>query len=116
VCEPPDTQGYFCGFRWDSLIALPKVKVGTPKIVPAKLIKKVAPVYPPDATARGINGVVRVYFVIGGDLKVYLRKAARDAILHWRYEPAALDGKPIETNAVSVDVNFSPKHGSPKQR
>jgi len=45
--------GYFYflegGFRWDSLIAFPKFKISNAKFVPAKLLKKVEPVYPADA-------------------------------------------------------------------
>jgi TonB family protein len=120
--------GYFYfldgGFRWDSLISFPKIKISNAKIVPAKLIKKVDPVYPADAAAQDISGTVRVYYVIGGDGVVYnahalsgeglsedpsLRKAAEDAVLQWRYQPATMDGKPIQTNAVTVDVKFSPR-------
>ncbi len=121
--------GYFYfldgGFRWDSLISFPKIKISNAKIVPAKLIKRVEPVYPADAAARHISGTVRVYYVIGGDGAVYnahalsgeglsedpsLRKAAEDAVLQWRYQPATMDGKPIQTNAVTVDLKFSPKN------
>jgi hypothetical protein len=63
--------GYFYfldgGFRWDSLISFLKIKISNVKIVPAKLIKKVEPVYPADAAAQYISGTVRVYYVIGGD-------------------------------------------------
>ncbi len=121
--------GYFYfldgGFRWDSLISFPKFKISNAKIVPAKLIKKVDPVYPADAAAQHISGTVRVYYVIGGDGAVYnahalsgeglsedpsLRKAAEDAVLQWRFQPATMDGKPIETNAVTVDLKFSLKN------
>src|SRR5438270_8956799 len=63
--------GYFYfldgGFRWDSLVSFPKIKISNAKFVPAKLIKKVEPVYPADAAAQHISGTVRVYYVIGGD-------------------------------------------------
>jgi len=119
--------GYFYfldgGFRWDSRISFPKIKISNAKIVPAKLIKRVEPVYPADAAAQHISGTVRVYYVIGGDGAVYnahalsgeglsedpsLRKAAEDAVLQWRFQPATMDGKPIQTNAVTVDITFSP--------
>src|SRR5947207_12195573 len=67
--------GYFYfldgGFRWDSLISFPKIKISNAKIVPAKLIKKVEPVYPAYVAAQHIFGTVRVYYVIGGDGAVY---------------------------------------------
>jgi TonB family protein len=127
--ERGDSIGYFYyldgGFRWDTLIvAFRKIKFSHAKIVPAKLTKKVEPVYPSDAAAQGITGTVRVYYVIGGDGAVYnahalsgeglsedpaLRKAAEDAVLQWHYQPATMDGKPIQTNAVTVDLKFSPR-------
>jgi TonB family protein len=119
--------GYFYfldgGFRWDSLISFPKIKISNAKIVPAKLIRKIEPVYPADAAAQHISGTVRVYYVIGSDGVVYnthalsgeglsedpsLRKAAEDAVLQWRYQPATMDCKPIQTNAVTVDITFPP--------
>jgi len=129
--EPKDAKGdpigYFGfidgAFRWDSGAWFPKIKFASAKIVPAKLIKRVEPVYPVDAAAQHITGTVRVYYVIGGDGKVYnahalsgeglsedssLRKAAEDAVLEWKYQPATMDGKPIQTNAVTVDLKFSP--------
>ena len=117
--------GYFYfldgGFRWDSLVTFFIPKISKSKFVPEKLIKKVEPVYPADASAQHISGTVRVYYVIGADGAVYnahalsgeglsgdpsLRKAAEDAVLQWRYQPATLDGKPIQTNAATVDIIF----------
>jgi Gram-negative bacterial TonB protein C-terminal len=128
--QPEDAKGepigyfYFLdgGFRWDSLVSFPKFAISNARIVPAKLVVKVDPVYPPDVHT---SGTVRVYFVIGGDGLVYnahalsgeglsedpsLRKAAETAVLKWRYRPATMDGKPVETNAVTVDLKFSPAH------
>ncbi len=121
--EPIGYFGYLDGaFRWDSNVSFPKVTFSKAKIIQAKLIKKVEPVYPLEAAAQHITGTVRVYYVIGGDGKVYnahalsgeglsedpaLRKAAEEAVLQWKYEPATMDGKPIQTNAVTVDLKFS---------
>lgn len=130
--DPPSARGepvgyfYFIdsGFRWESDVFFPKFAISHAKIAPAQLIYRVDPVYPPEAKAQHITGTVRVYYVIGGDGKVYnahalshpglsedpsLRKAAEDAILQWKYKPATMDGKPIETNAVTIDVIFSPE-------
>lgn len=121
-------NGYFMfidgGFRREGgmvfVDARPLTKAA--KIVPPKLIKKVDPVYPPEALSQHITGKVRVYYVIGGDGVVYnahaisgeglsddpsLRKAAEEAVIQWRYQPATLDGKPIQMNAVTVDITFS---------
>ena len=59
------------GFRWDSLISFPKIKISNAKIVPAKLIKRVEPVYHAAAAAQHLSGAVRVYYAIGGDGAVY---------------------------------------------
>src|SRR5260370_16994259 len=115
--------GYFYfldgGFRWDSLISFPKIKISNAKIVPAKLIKKVEPVYPADAAAQHIFGTVRVYYVIGGDGAVYnahalsaeglsedpsLRKTAQEAVLQWPYQPAPTARKPIQTNTLTLHL------------
>jgi TonB family protein len=131
--DPENSKGkhiaYFMfiegGFRREGGIyfpeAMPLGKAKTVKIVPARLIKKVDPSCPIEALSQHISGVVRVYFVIGADGAVYnahageglsddasLRKAAEDAVLQWPYQPATLDGKPILTNAVTVDITFAP--------
>jgi TonB family protein len=122
--EPIGYFGYLDGaFRWDSNVSFPKFTFSSPKIIHAKLIEKVEPVYPAAAAAQHITGTVRVYYVIGGDGKVYnahalsgeglsedpgLRKAAEEAVLQWKYRPATMDGKPIETNAVTFDLRFPP--------
>jgi TonB family protein len=121
--------GYFMfidgAFRWDSGIWFVRPKISTAKFVPAKLVKKVDPAYPSEAAFQHVSGTVRVYYVIGGDGAVYnahaisgeglsddpsLRKAAEEAVIRWRYQPATLDGKPVETNAVTVDIVFSPEN------
>jgi TonB family protein len=121
--------GYFMfidgGFRWESGIWFPKPKISTAKIVAAKLVKRIEPVYPPEAISQHIAGTVRVYFVIGADGAVYnahaisgeglsndpsLRKAAEEAVIRWRYQPATVDGKSIQTNAVTVDIVFPPEN------
>jgi len=124
-----ESIGYFYyldgGFRWDSLVTVIKPRITNAKVVGAKLIKRVEPVYAPDAAAQHITGTVRVYYVIGADGAVYnahalsgeglsedplLRKAAEEAVLQWGYKPATWDGKPIQTNAVTVDLIFGQKN------
>ena len=135
--QPPkdyerDPLGYFMfiddGFRWDSGIVTFKpseIKHTDAKLVKAKVIKTVAPFYPAEAASNGINGTVRVYFVVGGDGLVYnahaisgeglsedssLRKAAEEAVLQWRYQPATIDGGPTEAVGVTADIVFSLKN------
>jgi TonB family protein len=129
---PKDSKGEPIGyfmfidgrFRWESSIQFVKPRIRTAKLVRAKLAKKVDPVYPPEAASQHVSGTARVYYVIGGDGAVYnahaisgeglsndpsLRKAAEEAVIQWRYQPATMDGKPIQTNAVTVDITFSPR-------
>ena len=81
----------------------------------ARLIKRVQPSYPAMAQQLHISGTVRVQATIGKDGKVksasvlsgppLLRQAAADAVRHWLYSPALLDGEPVETQT-QVDVSF----------
>jgi TonB family protein len=111
--------GYFVfvdgAFRWDSLVEY---------LVPAKLIKKVEPVYPTSASSQRIAGKVRVRLVIAADGSVQrahaisgegysddpsLIRAAEEAAMKWRYQPATLLGRAIQTNT-TVDVAFAPQN------
>jgi protein TonB len=38
----------------------------------------------------------------------YLVRAAKDAVLKWRYQPAMLNGQPIEAK-VTITINFETK-------
>lgn len=81
----------------------------------AKLIHRVEPVYPPLARKNGVHGDVILEAIIGidgatHDIKVksghiLLRQSAVDAVEQWKYEPATLNGKPIESTA-TVTVKY----------
>jgi TonB family protein len=81
-----------------------------------KLVKQPAPVYPPQARADGISGVVRLSVLIAKDGTVrnievvsghpLLAAAAIDAVRQWVHSPTLLNGEAVEV-ATSVDVNFS---------
>ncbi|HEX8985734.1 MAG TPA: energy transducer TonB [Bryobacteraceae bacterium] len=81
----------------------------------ARLVRSVAPVYPPLARQTRVSGIVRVRALIGKDGKVkqataaagppLLRQAAADAVRRWIYSPAMLNGAPVESET-QVDVNF----------
>jgi general secretion pathway protein A len=85
-------------------------------IVPARLIRKVNPVYPPaaqDAQIQGRvilqvivdkNGAVRDVRFISGPL--ILAPAAVNAVEHWRYRPSHLNAQPLEWETL-VTVKFS---------
>jgi TonB family protein len=80
-----------------------------PDTLVRNVIKKVPPVYPPDAKAAKIQGTVELDAVIGktGDvesLKVIsgpkeLQQSALDAVRQWKYKPFMLNGAPIEVKS-----------------
>jgi len=80
-----------------------------------KILTHPAPIYPAVARTASIQGLVRLEAVITKDgtvrdLKVLsgnpmLAEAARDAVRRWRYQPAKLDGEPIEVRT-DIDVDF----------
>ena len=92
-----------------------RVRVGG-NVTPAKLMRQAQPDYPERAKARGVQGDVvlrAVIFLDGsvGGLKAVgspypdLAQAAINAVRQWRYEPALLNGQPIET-ATTIEVKF----------
>ena len=80
------------------------------------LIHKVTPVYPMDAKAAGIQGVVTLKADIGKDgtvqdLKVEsgddsLAQSALTAVRQWIYKPTLLNGEPIEVET-TILVNYT---------
>ncbi len=84
---------------------------------PAKLIKKVTPVYPTDAQQAGVQGTVVLETVIDEhgvptQIRVIspagygLDESAVDAVSKWRYQPTTVDGKPVSV-LTNITVNFS---------
>lgn len=83
---------------------------------PPKVVSSPPPVYPTDARARNIEGVVVVDILVDTTGKIaetkvlsgppMLQQAALDALRRWRYQPAQLNGQviPIHTK---VDINFA---------
>jgi TonB family protein len=82
---------------------------------PVRLVN-VNPVYPEDAQAARVAGVVLLQITIGTDGSVVnavvlrsipmLDQAAIDAVLQWMFEPTLLNGVPIEVKSV-ITVNFT---------
>jgi TonB family protein len=74
------------------------------------------PVYPPDALAAGINGVVLAEIVIDeagavSDARIlrsvpFLDEAALEAVKNWRYRPTLVNGQAVPVRA-TVTVNFT---------
>jgi protein TonB len=73
-------------------------------------------VYPPEAQAAGVSGVVILEVLIGGDGRVsnakvlrsvpLLDQAAIDSVLQWEYTPTLLNGVPVPV-LMTVTVNFT---------
>jgi protein TonB len=82
----------------------------------ARLIHKLAPVYPELAIRTRVSGVVRLEAIIGEDgairqLRVLsghplLVPNARDAVSRWRYRPTLLGGVAVPVVTL-IDVNFT---------
>jgi TonB family protein len=92
-----------------------RLRVGGPIKPPIKLVD-VKPVYPEDARAAGIEGVIILEIVIGENGSVIearvlrsipeLDQAAIDAVSQWQFEPTLLNGEPVELE-MNVTVNFT---------
>ncbi len=80
------------------------------------LVKKVAPVYPPQAVQMHVQGSVQMLASISKDGNIsdvklisgdaLLARAAMDAVKQWKYKPYYLDGQPMEIQT-QITVNFS---------
>jgi protein TonB len=84
-------------------------------VAAARLLNKVAPLYPAEARRDGIQGTVRLRAIIGKDglikdLQVItghpaLTDAALAAVRQWSYQPTLLEGRPVEVST-EIDVVF----------
>ncbi len=93
-----------------------RIRVGG-NVQAAKLIKKVNPVYPPEAKAEGVQGTVRLNvridkegFVVETEVETSpddrLSESAVEAVRQWVYAPTLLNGNPVEVLTV-IDVNYT---------
>ncbi|MGH9639138.1 MAG: TonB family protein [Bryobacteraceae bacterium] len=84
-------------------------------VMATKAIKKVRPVYPPEARANHVQGKVTIHATISKDgvpteLSVVsspspaLSQSALDAVRQWRYRPVLLNGQPV---AVTTEIRVS---------
>jgi len=93
------------------------VRVGG-KVMESNIIHKVTPIYPADAKARRIQGLVTLKVLIdksgtptnlepvNPDADASLIAAAIEAVSQWRYKPTLLDGEPVEVTT-TIDINFT---------
>jgi len=85
-------------------------------IRPPTRIVNVNAIYPEEAKAAGIQGVVVMRITIGEDGSVtnvvvlrsvpMLDEAAIESVLQWRYQPTLLNGVPVEVE-MTATVNFA---------
>ena len=85
-------------------------------VAPARLIKRIDPIYPLEARQRVVQGAVVMKATIAADGTVknfkitngdpILRNAARDAVTQWRYEPARVEGVAFAVDT-TITLNFS---------
>ena len=81
-----------------------------------KLIQQPRPVYPPDAKAARIQGVVKLEAIIAKDGTVkhlevvsghpLLVVSALEAVKNWVYQTTLLNGEPVEVQTM-IDVNYT---------
>jgi TonB family protein len=93
-----------------------KLRVGG-NVQHIKLISKVNPAYPADAQAEGVEGTVLLKAIVSKDGSLLsvksvsngvdprLVSAALAAVPLWRYQPALLNGEPVEV-ITTIDVTF----------
>jgi TonB family protein len=85
------------------------------QLLKAEVISRKEPEYPRLARQAGASGMVELEATIGVDGRVknphvlkgnaMLQRAAIDAVMEWRYKPAMLNGKAVES-PVEIKLNF----------
>lgn len=85
------------------------------RVKEARLVSKTLPSYPPSARLSGLEGKVTVDALIDTtgkliDMRIIsgppvLHRAALDSLRTWKYQPAYLDGNPVQTKT-TITVNF----------
>jgi TonB family protein len=84
----------------------PTAAIEQSQLEPLQLLHTVPPTYPPIAKARNMSGSVEVEVKVGKDGKPanpkfisgppIFKEAAFDAVMHYQFKPAKLNGQPIE--------------------
>ncbi len=80
-----------------------------------QLLSRVDPVYPEDAKAQRIEGIVKLHAVIGPDGTIesvearsgpaLLIPVAANAVRQWRYTPSSIGSQPVEAEE-DITINF----------
>lgn len=97
--------------------AAPGAAAGNPdvEVVPAQVLRRTRVAYPSTASATKVEGIVELLATVGADGRVkavkivkgnpFLASAAMTSVRDWLYEPARLNGRPVESQ-VNVVLNF----------
>ena len=95
------------------------IRVGG-NVMASKLVHSVEPIYPDEAKAARVIGLVILEALVNEEghvenLKVLrghplLNEAAMEAVQQWRYSPTELNGEPVPV-LCSVDINFGQRDG-----
>ncbi len=84
----------------------------------AKIVTRVAPVYPADCKQEKVQGIVLLQAIIGKDGSIVslkavntmvdarLVRAATEAVQQWKYQTTLLNGDPVEVQTM-VEINFT---------
>jgi TonB family protein len=85
-------------------------------LIESRLIHRVEPQYPAEALVQKIQGLVTLDVQIGGEGAVHnidvvegnpvLAQAAVEAVTQWRYQPYAVDGRPVEMQT-RITIRFT---------
>jgi TonB family protein len=97
-------------------VAEKPVNVGSAPLVPPRVVKETPPLYTTGAFDRGVEGRVVLKVIIRKDgsigpvrvdksLDKELDAAAADAVRRWQFDPAKVNGEPINV-LTSIEVDF----------
>ncbi len=113
--QPPKPQVEAAPKPPEPVAAPPKPTPIGGKVMLAKLIHQVKPLYPRPAKDARIQGTVNLQAVIGRDGRIrelrvmnghpLLVNAALEAVRQWEYQPTTLNGQPVEV-ITTIEVRF----------
>ena len=108
--------GGIAGREGPTVLPPPPIRVGG-TVQAARILRRVMPLYPPEASEQGIGGTVRLEAIITAeglvrDISVleghpFLIESAVTAVEQWRYRPTRLNDVPVEV-ITFVDIVFKP--------
>ena len=113
---PDGVRGAVLGTGRSVVVPPPPIRVGG-SIQAAKILNRVVPLYPPEASEEGIGGTVRLEATITSeglirkirvlDGQPLLIESAVTAVERWTYRPTLLNGAPVEV-ITYIDIVFKP--------